>query len=71
MNELFEVNESMRVVCLASECQDIIIQTQAQQLLPIVLHKLIALHKREQIEVVYVRCILKPIETFQPKPKKS
>lgn len=26
---------------------------------------------REQIEVIYVRCVLKPIETFQPKPKKS
>ncbi len=38
---------------------------------PIVLDKLLSLHMREQIEVVYVRCVLKPIETFQPKLKKS
>ena len=64
---MFDASTAIQVVCLAGEATDIIVQSQAQQLFTFVLHKLISEDKREEIEVLYMRMVIRPIESWQSK----
>ena len=66
---LSERESFLHVLCCAGECTDIAVRNMAQLLFSLVLNKVLELNVpyREEIEVLYTKLLLKPLELLDQK----
>lgn len=71
LNEFIIANigKLVELTCLASEQPDIIVKSLAQSLFKLLMHNILSkkLPLREQFEILYVKCALKPVLTRMKK----